>query len=72
MKKVKLFGTSNQNDDFIAYMESHPKCKGEEDDEVLECYINDWLEQNPNIEIIKISEPLWFNNQLIVMLWYEV
>ena len=67
---VKLFSTLRQNDEFIEFLQRHPDLVIEGEPEVLTIYINSWLEEHPDIDIIKISEPYWGGTHMYVFLWY--
>lgn len=72
MIKAKLFSISKENNAFLEFIKTEPGLEREEDDEILEKYMNHWFRLNRNKEIVKISEPRWVENHLMVVIWYKV
>jgi len=67
---VKLFSISRENDDYLAFIGLFPRLHGEEDDTILEAYMQWWFKKNEGIRIEKISPPLWAENHLFCYVWY--
>lgn len=67
---VKLLSSSHENDDFLRFLAEFPELEGEEGDEILERYIQWWLNSNPRIEVYKISGPVITDSHVYFYIWY--
>lgn len=67
---VKLFSTLRENDEFVAFLKTHPNVVIEGEPEILTIYVNTWLEEHPHIDVLKISEPYWGGTHMYMFLWY--
>lgn len=68
---IKLFSVSHENQDYITFITKHPKLDQLEDDKVLEAMINEWIQENPNAEVLFPLGPNDTGNRLYMYLWYE-